>query len=181
MEIMLYLNLWKLHAEYSFKFRTFEFLDRGMRLFLNKKYGINIYYEKDHNKRLRDESDFYVLDHYFRSESEMSCQYNLEFMDVKKLLSNENIIVDIKEIIKANDYPEKLFNNYDEFVKGFVRFLSRRRLAGDTSKHEFSTYLCFLKRDKFYNKLQKMSWTDSTRKNVYKFFKAIEQELNKKK
>ena len=70
------------------------------------------------------------------------------------------------------------FPHYDTFFEGFIRFLSRRRLANDLTDHEFSHYLDLLKADaKFFKKLQGMSWTDSTRQNVYKFFNKIEKDL----
>ena len=74
-----------------------------------------------------------------------------------------------EELVSLKDYHA--LSVYDTFLEGFVMFLSWRRVNGDTGEYKFKTYLDELKKDsKFFKKLQGMSWADSTRKNVYKWF-----------
>lgn len=93
-----------------------------------------------------------------------------------ELFSRKNVINDIKEIIKNNDYYlTQPFKNYNKFLEGFCLYLSYLRLKGDEDEHKFETYLNKLYENKsFFKKLQGMSGTDSTRKNIFKFFRTLE-------
>ncbi len=179
MSIMLYLNLWKLYGHGYYRFDTNNFFDRGFRLLLKKKYDIEIYSNIEWKDRLREHDDFYILNKYFVRESKSTDMFKYSYLQIKKLFAKENIVNDLREIIKGNDYLKSPFNNYSRFLNGFTMFLSRRRLSEDNSKHEFKTYLDLLYKDKFFKKLQNMSWTDSTRQNVFAFFKNIEEQLDK--
>lgn len=170
MSIMFRLNMWKLKRRMS-KIETKDFFDRGFRLFMNKKFGIVLDNAADYHNRKRQNSDFTVLDLYFRNESEMSHEFCYKFNHLIKLFSNDKIVDDFKEFVKYNNYLEEPFKNYKFFLEGYVMFLSWRRVIGDITDYSFDNFLEILKGDKFYKKLQGMSWTDSTRKNVYKFFR----------
>lgn len=179
MKVMVNLNLWKLSNSGN-QFHTNNFIDRGFRLFLFKRFGIKIYTYEDYDKRKRDKTDFDILDYYFRDEVSYAGYFKYSMKEIISLFSNKKIIFDLKEIIKSNDYLEKPFNHYDTFLQGYIMFLSRRRLIRDETDYKFKSFIEVLKKDKkFFNKLQNMSWTDSTRQNIYKFFKNIEQ-LNHK-
>lgn len=180
MSIMHTLNLWKLSGRDHYRdgFNTKNYLDRGFRLLLHKKFGIDLYNEEDYRKRKQEKSDFSALDYYFNNESEMAHYFKCDYKEIQKLLSQKQIINDFREVLKNNKYKQDdHFNHYDTFFHGFIMFVTRRRLCGDESEYKFKTYLDILKNDKFFKKLQNMSWTDSTRKNVYKFFNKIEEEM----
>lgn len=178
MSVMFSLNAWKLSKSGGddSQFRVNNFLDRGFRLFLYKKFDIEIV------ERQRYHYDADILDEYFRNEYE-SCgyfNYNIDFLFI--LFKNERIVDDFKHILEINNYDDTvtpvLFKHYDKFFQGYIRFLNRRRLKGDMSEHRFETYLEVLKKDsKFFKKLQGMSWTDSTRKNIFSFFDRIEKNM----
>lgn len=170
MSIMFRLNMWKLNKHRIHRLETKDFFDRGFRLFMHKKFDIVLDNATDYKNRERNESDFTILDLYFRRESEMTHDYSYGFKDLIKLFSGEKIIDDLKECVIINDYMEPPFKNYRFFKNGYVMFLSWRRVEGDLTNYSFDDFLTLLKEDKFYKKLIKMSWTDSTRKNVYKFF-----------
>jgi hypothetical protein len=181
MSVMLMLNMWKLSKTHHGGFDTQNFFDRGMRLLLFKKFGIKIYHslgDKEHyNSRIRNNNDFDVLDNYFINEMGFAGYFKLDLKDVMKLLSNKNIIVDLKEIIDSNNYLKPPFSKYDKFLNGFVMFLSRQRLKKDDSEYRFKNFIKKLEADKkFFNKLEKMSWTDSTRKNIYNWYQQIENK-----
>lgn len=175
MNIMFRLNMWKIAKNGSVdnQFYSNNFLDRGFRLFMKTKFNIVF---KDHFRH----DDMGVIDKYFKNEYEGACYFNYRLPTLFKLFTNEKIVDDFKNILKHNDYQydEMEFKHFDTFFEGFIRFLSRRRLNDDMSDYKFETYLDLLKADeKFFKKLQGMSWTDSTRQNVYKFFKNIEKDL----
>lgn len=173
MAVMFRLNMWKLQERGFGGFRTEEFLDRGFRLLLKEKFNIELSdkYGPDHKRK---NSDFHFLRNYFINESESCGDYTFGLYGTSKLFSHKNVINDFREILSLNTYEEP-FKNYRRFVEGFVMFLAYRRvIVGDDSEIKFKTYLDKLEADKkFFNKLQGMSWTDSTRKNVYKFFRDI--------
>jgi hypothetical protein len=182
MRIMFHLNMWKLQGDGHHNFKPNDFFDRGFRLLLNKKFGISFYSYSDYDKRTRDRNDFNVLHYFFRNEQDFCEAFAFSFTGLRKLLENPNIIGDLKELLKANDYLEKPFKNYDMFVNGYAMFLSWRRVIGDNSEHKFETYLEKLKNDsKFFKKLQGMSGNESTRKNIYEFFRAPYKKPEEKK
>ena len=182
MSIMFYLNMWKLAGDKS-RFNTHDFFDRGMRLLLQKKFGIYVYtyfsHADSYNKRTRDNRDFDMLDKYFCDEKEWVGYFKYGYGDVKKLMSNKRIVDDLRQIVKENSFREKPFPHYDTFLEGFIMFLSRRRVEGNEEDIKFETYLEYLKADKFFKKLQKMSWTDSTRKAVFRFYHQFEMVKEK--
>ena len=176
MNVMFRLNMWKIarSGDRDSEFKVHNFLDRGFRLFLKSKFGIKF------QKRFRHD-DMSVMAQYFKDESESCCYFSYRLPELFKLFFNERIIDDFKQILKFNEYEDDNppFNHYDTFFEGYIRFLSKKRVNDDESDYDFEDYLKLLKEDeKFFKKLQKMSWTDSTRKNVYKFFK--DSEINKK-
>ena len=171
MSIMFRLNMWKLNKHRIYQLETDTFFDRGFRLFLNKKFNILLDASSDYNTKVRAESDFRVLDRYFRDEVDYSDSFSYDYENLFKLFSNENIINDFKDFIRANDYMEKPFSNYNYFLNGYIMFVSWRRVIDDNSEYKFDNFLEMLKNDKFYKKLIGMSYTDSTRKNVFKFFR----------
>jgi hypothetical protein len=167
MSIMFILNMWKLsnsgNGDTTFKVKNY--LDRGFRLFMKSVFKLEI---TKHN--------MYALDKYFREES-IADYYNYDLDELYILFKSEKVIDDFKEIVRVSNLEEKPFNNFDTFKDGFGRFLSRRRLKGDVSDHKFEDYLDKLKSDKLFKKLPTMSGNDSTRKNVYEFFRNIEKSL----
>lgn len=176
MNIMFRLNMWKIAKSGTddSEFYTKNFLDRGFRLFMFTKFGIKFYQYTDYNDRIRDNDDMEVIDHYLREES-VAVYFKRRLPELYKLFMNDRIVDDFKEAIKINNYRTEPFKHYKLFKEGFVRFLARRRMKGDFSEHKFDTYLELLKADsKFFKKLQGMSGTDSTRINVYDFFRNIE-------
>jgi len=176
MSIMFMLNTWKLQTQGVHSFRITNFLDRGFRLFLYSKFDIKLYdYTNiDYYDRIRNDKDIDVLEKYFIREREYSDMFKYELDDLAILFYNKNIINDFKEIIKSNDYLTEPFNNYNKFLYGFIMWISHKRIKGDNSEYKFQTYLNKLYQDKkFFKKLQGMSGTDSTRKNIYKFFRNL--------
>jgi len=175
MNIMFHFNLWKLNKGIK------DFFDRGMRLFLAKKFNINIYSYGRHlnnsgelwNQRKKNKDDFSILEKYLSNETYTS-YFRLLYKDMKKIFINPQIINDLREIINANSYREEPFNNYHRFVDGYAMYLSRLRLKDDCKKQPFNHYLLLLEKDKkFLNKLQKMSWTDRTRQAVFDWFEKL--------
>jgi len=188
MKIMFYLNVWKLYQSKSSYggYGINDFFDRGMKLFLYTKYNIEFYteqkrvyrdnpnYKRDYDNRLYDVNDISVLQYYFRNETKYSGDFTFEYDDVSKIFSNTNIINDIKDIIKSNKYKERPFKNYGMFLQGYCMFLGWRRSKLDDNSYEFETYLNLLIGDKkFFKKLKNMSGTDSTRINIYHFFRNL--------
>jgi hypothetical protein len=54
-------------------------------------------------------------------------------------------------------------------------YLASKRVHGDDGEYKFQTYIDKLKSDKkFFTKLQGMAGNDSTRKNIYNFFRKDE-------
>ncbi len=179
MLIMFNLNLKLSSRRYYEAIDPIDFFDRGFRLLLFKKFGIRFYSYEDANTKKRNDSDFELLEEYFKDEKDYSMEFSFDYEELHKIFGNRQVINDLKEIVKYNDYLTMPFENYNDFFSGFVRFLSRRRLRGDENRYEFKDFLEMLYKDKFFKKLQKMSWTDSCRKNVYKFFQKIEEEIEK--
>lgn len=189
MRCMFYFNLWKLsNNNYGNEFKVQTFFDRGMRLFLYEKFNIDFYIHRpewqheeiyanlsEHNaSRPYSEEDLTLLDYYFRKCFELADYFKLDYDDVFRLFSQERIIDDIQEIIAENKYKEKPFPNYHLFFRGFIMFLSKQRIKGDTSEQKFQTYVNLLKEDKkFFKKLQGMYGNDSTRKNIYHWFNNL--------
>jgi len=170
MKIMFRLNMWKLQEKGYGGFRTDEFLDRGFRLLLDKKFNIQLHdkYGSEHGRR---EADSCLLRNYFISESEGCGDFTFGLNGISILFSHKNIINDFREILSLNSH-EQPFKNYSKFVEGFIMMLAYLRVSGNDSEIKFDTYLDKLKSDKkFFTKLQGMSWTDSTRKNIYKWFR----------
>lgn len=191
MSTMFKLNLWKLYSSgYTHSgFRINDFLDRGFKLLLKSKFDIEFYKFPDYKnnadwyeKRTHDKEDLDVLEHYFVHESEMTADFKYSYHHVGRLLSNPNVINDFRNIIKANDYKEKPFNNYHLFLNGYMYYLSLMRLKGDD--RNIFTLDYFLEKlyadEKFFKKLQGMSGNDSTRKNIYKFFRELNLEQDGK-
>lgn len=177
MGIMFKLNMWKLAKEAGFdnRFQTRNFLDRGFRLFMYTMFGITI---SQNVTRTRYKNDMDMIDQYF-SEEHIAVYFKYTLSELNKLFRNDRIVDDFKQIIRINDYLEMPFNNYDDFMGGFIRFLARRRMRGDMGDHNFDDYLLMLKSDKLGKKLPTMGGNDSTRKNVYSFFLKIEENLDK--
>lgn len=172
MSIMFSLNMWKIQKHTMYNFRVNNFLDRGMRLFLYSKFNI-LLDNNDYDNKKRYCKDTNVLQKYFLHETE---EYlcDLPLNELKILFSNVNIINDIKNIIESNNYIVKPFAHYDTFLEGFVMFLSWRRILNDNSEYKFNTYLELLYKDtKFFKKLVGMSSNDSTRKNIYRFYRNL--------
>lgn len=172
MWIMFNLNMWKLYGRDS-QYYIKDFFDRGLKLLLLSKFGIDLY--KNDNESYLDrkynKSDIDVLDYYFRNERESVDYFKFDLDDVSKLFSNKQIVNDLKQIVKINKYKDELFNNYDMFINGFIMFLARKRVSGDSSEYDFNDFLNKLYDDKkFYKKLITMSGNDSTRKNIFNFF-----------
>ena len=172
MWIMFNLNMWKLYGSDS-QYYIKDFFDRGLKLLLLSKFGIDLY--KNDNESYLDrkynKSDIDVLDYYFRNERESVDYFKFDLDDVSKLFSNKQIVNDLKQIVKINKYKDELFNNYDMFINGFIMFLARKRVSGDSSEYDFNDFLNKLYDDKkFYKKLITMSGSDSTRKNIFNFF-----------
>lgn len=172
MWVMFNLNMWKLYGRDS-QYYIKDFFDRGLKLLLLSKFGIDLY--KNDNESYLDrkynKSDIDVLDYYFRNERESVDYFKFDLDDVSKLFSNKQIVNDLKQIVKINKYKDELFNNYDMFINGFIMFLARKRVSGDSSEYDFNDFLNKLYDDKkFYKKLITMSGNDSTRKNIFNFF-----------
>ncbi len=176
MWIMFNLNMWKLSGRGS-EYRINYFFDRGLKLLLFSKFGIELYKfdRKNYSDRQYNKEDIYILDYYFKNERESVDYFKFDLDETSKLFSNKQIINNIKQIVKINKYRVELFNNYDMFINGFVMFLSRMRVSGDSSEYVFKDFLEKLYADKkFYKKLITMSGNDSTRKNIYNFYKKFE-------
>lgn len=180
------LNMWKLYGSHMAYggFQIKDFLDRGFRLFLHTKFGIDLYNRPEsspeYEKRLRNDSDIDVLDYYFRNESEMSDSFKTSYEGVRILMGGANIINDFKAIIDANNYLKAPFKNYIYFLRGFAMYLAYLRYTGITKQYTFDYFLELLYADKsFFKKLQGMSGTDSTRKNIYHFYRNLKLENGK--
>lgn len=186
MQVLFRLNMWKVRERYG-NFHVQDYFDRGVRLFMYKKFGIEFYSHKIHDSegepRKRDKEDLWRLDKYFRKEWLESASYIWGFKALSLLLSNKKIIHDIREILKINDFKEKPFNNFDTFFEVYIVFLSARRIYderdGVVNDYPFEKYLNGLKEDKkFFKKFTGMSWTDSTRKNAYKWIREFHENNN---
>jgi hypothetical protein len=46
---------------------------------------------------------------------------------------------DIKEIVESNNYLKLPFHNYEQFLRGFIMYLSSRRINGDDGEYKFQT------------------------------------------
>lgn len=174
MGIMFHLNMWKLQGKGHWDLKPDEFFDRGFRLLLHKKFGVELYSFKniEYNDRTRYKDDMSVITRYTRSEHDFCDAFAFDLGELKILFGQHNIIGDLKDLIQANNYLKAPFNNYDMFLNGFAMFLAWRRVKGDNSEIKFQTYLDKLQANtKFFKKLQGMSGTDSTRINIYKFFR----------
>ncbi len=180
---MFRLNMWKLNvAGFSHNgFRIDDYLDRGFKLFLYSKFGIEIYRRPSHVKyesRTRYTDDVDIINYYFINESEMSGDFKTSYAGVRILMGNENIVNDLKAIIDGNNYLESPFRNYEKFLQGFAMYLAFLRYKGNNTPYQFEYFLEKLYADKtFFKKLQGMSWTDSTRKNIYHFYRDLKLEL----
>lgn len=173
MYIMFTFNIWKLSKSVTREFNINDFFDRGFRLFMHSKFSVDFYHRKGYDERLRVTDDIDILDYYFVNEKDWAGDFKYHFDELAVLFSRKNIVNDIREIINSNDYNKPPFHNYEQFLRGFAMFLSSKRISGDDGEYKFQTYLDKLYKDKFFKKLQNMSWTDSTRKNIYKFFREL--------
>jgi hypothetical protein len=178
MSLMFNLNMWKLNSsDYSYGgFKIYDFIDRGFSLFLKAKFDITFYNNKyNYHDRTRDNNDIFIIDEYFIHESESSSDFKYSYEYVAALFKNENIIADFKELLKSNDYLKQPFKNYRLFLEGYARFLSISRLKGYKDNNmSFEFCLNKLYEDKkFFTKLQGMSGNDSTRKNIYAFYRKL--------
>lgn len=177
MRTMTYLNMWKLYNS-GFTFNGFsitDFLDRGLRLFLYSKFDIDLYTFVDYKTRIKDTEDIRMIDKYFIREVDSCGTWKWDYEYVVKLLSNKNIINDLKEIIKSNNFSIEPFDNYKKYFEGYIMFLSFLRVNGDEREYNFEYFLNELYKDKkFFKKLQGMSWTDVTRQNIYRFYRKLD-------
>jgi hypothetical protein len=179
--IMFHLNTWKLFGRKDTT-KINDYIDRGFRLLLYKKYGITIWKwgreKEDYENKSRYEDDVIVLTKYIKNESEVWDMYVHTLDNLYKLFSNNKSVEDISEILNGNDYKVAPFKNYNRFLRGYAMFLNRVRISGNEDEHKLETYIDILKKDtKFFKKLQGMSGNDHTRKNIYKFFRNIEKNL----
>ena len=173
MGIMFRLNMWKLQGDGHWDMKPNDSFDRGFRLLLSKKFGIDFYSytNEEYHDRTRDKEDLDIITYYTRNERDFCEAFSFALGYLKIIFEGPHIIDDLKELIKANDYLVKPFKNYDMFLHGFAMFLGWRRALKDEKEYKFETYLEKLKANtKFFKKLQGMSGTDSTRKNIYEFF-----------
>lgn len=184
MQIMYRLNLWKLSDNYhNGGFKSKDFLERGLRLLFYFKFGIEFYERPDnilYKDRKKEFDDFHVLDYYFIDEKDFAGYFKTSYAGVGVLFSQENIINDIREIVKINSYSEseKPFKNYDMFVEGFIMYMSYLRRNGYTKKIEFEFFLTNLLKNKdLSKKLPSMSGNESTRKNIYRFYRNFDVDL----
>lgn len=182
MGIMYRLNMWKLSSDNNINggFKVNDFFDRGFRLLLNTKFNIQLYDYKnsEYDKRTRDNDDLKIIDKYFVYEYEEASYFKTSFQGVNILLSQENIINDIKALIKGNDYLKSPFGNYSMFLEGFAMYLAYLRYKRNTKQYEFDFFLNKLYENKaFFKKLQGMSGNESTRKNIYKFYRDLNLHL----
>jgi hypothetical protein len=164
--------------------------------FLLRSFGIEFYkrekevdrndtYDPDKYQKYIDRpqysDDMKLINFYFIEESEMSGSFGFKISGVAKLLSHKNIVFDLKEIVENNKYKTPPFKNYEMFFEGFIMFLAWRRVNGDDSEYRFKDYLIKLEENKkFSNKLKGMSGTDSTRINIYKFFRELHKKQTDK-
>lgn len=170
------LNMWKLsNSSYSYGgFQVMDFFDRGFKLLLYSKFGITLYVRGDYDKRTRSDDDIYVLDYYFRNENETTGDFKTSYEGVKILMGHENVINDLKAIIDGNNYLKNPFGNYHLFLKGFAMYLAFLRFCGNNTPYRFDYFLEKLYADKaFFKKLQGMSGNDSTRKNIFHFYRGL--------
>jgi hypothetical protein len=190
MGVMFKLNNWKLYSSdttgYRYHFLD-SFLDRGFKLFLYVKFGIEFYYnekeadkekkdyKRDYYNRKYDKDDINVIDFYFKNESDFSGDFYYTYYGIKLILTHVNFINDIKDIIQSNKYKEPPFKNFDMFLSSYIMYLSYRRTnLKDENEHKFDTYISLLKEDKkFFKKLQGMCGNESTRKNLYTWFRNL--------
>lgn len=172
MGVMFKLNMWKLQGGGHWNFKPDHFFDRGFRLFLYEKFSIDIYSYSEYLTRKRD---FDVLKYFFRHEQSFCEAFAYSLDGLRLLMESENIVEDIREVLEANNYTkdEVPFKNFDMFVNGFAMFVSWRRVCGDQSEYNFKTWLDKLKADKkLFKKIPGMAGNESTRKNIYEFFRG---------
>lgn len=177
---LLYLfNQWKLNTTSSYYGGLIgNMFDRGIKLFYKVKFNIDIYDWKHNNSaydnRMRNINDMDILKYYFMYDSDIWQDiYTNDNLSI--LMKNERIISDIRNIININNYLIQPFGNYDMFIEGYCKFLSYQRIKNNISDLPFDFYVDELKKDnKFYKKLIGMSGNESTRKNIYNFFKKYE-------
>jgi len=176
MYIMFMFNMWKLKTNaYHHRFNIVDFMDRGFRLFLYSKFNIKFDQYNDYHTRKRKNQDLHELDRYFRKENHDYGLHEYEYNELGIIFSNVRIVDDIREIVEINNYLEEPFKHYEAFFRGFMYYVSERRVNGDVREYKFQTYVDLLLKDKkFHKKLQGMSWTDSTRKNICKFYRLLE-------
>lgn len=170
--LMFNLNLWKLYHKNYGGFSLKDFLDRGFRLLLKSKFDISLYSDK--NTRNRSNDDISVLEYYFINEHDFSNAFKYDYKYVATLFLNKNIIGDFKDILNANNYLVAPFPHYNMFLNGYATFLSNKRLNHDNTDYKFEYFLNALYKDaKFFKKLKGMSGTDSTRKNIFDFYRNL--------
>jgi hypothetical protein len=183
MHIMFRLNMWKLQGRSQNSFKPDDFFDRGFRLFMFTKFGVDIWSNANdrHGKfnfeeRPREQDDFHAIHKYFRNEYESCADFPYKLGEMSVLFSREKIVDDLRQITKINEYKGQ-FKNFRFFIDGFYMFLSGRRVRGDMGDYKFDDFLKMLEDDeKFFKKLQGMSGTDVTRQNVYKWYQSTLQK-----
>jgi hypothetical protein len=189
MRVMAFLNMWKLSGidNYQYGRQVSNFFDRGMKLLLYIKFGIEFYVNekqvdmekegytrKQSDKRWHNYNDMNIIDYYFKNENECSGSFYFSYDSILKILSNIHIIDDLKDIIKSYNYEHQPFPHYKTFLEGYCMFLANRRARLDETPYKFETYVNLLKEDnKFFKKLQGMSGNDSTRKNIFTWFRNL--------
>lgn len=174
------LNMWKLYGSmYAYGgFQVRDYFDRGFRLLLHSKFGIDLYEQPssmpEYANRIRSNSDINIIEYYFVNENESTDSFKTSYTGVMVLMGNENIVNDLKAIIDGNDYLENPFTNYSTFLRGFAMYLAYLRYKGNTEHYRFDFFLEKLYANKpFFKKLQGMSNTDSTRKNIFRFYREL--------
>jgi hypothetical protein len=183
METMYRLNMWKLYeSNRSFGgFKIDTFFDRGFRLLLHCKFGIDFYSytNVEYDKRTRANNDLDLVDQYFVSESDYSASFKTSYEGVNILMSQPNILNDIKSIVKGNDCLKQPFNNYFMFLEGYARYLAYLRYMDNSETYDFDYFLDKLYANKsFFKKLVGMSGNDSTRKNIYNFYRNLNLHIS---
>lgn len=184
MEIMYRLNMWKISniAHTYGGFRITEFFDRGFRLFMHTYFNIDFYSygSGERATRTRKDEDLRIINHYFITEDDTCADFKTSYEGVQILMSQVRVIEDFKALIKGNDYLTLPFKNYGMFLEGYARHLARLRYKGDTHIYQFDYFLNKLYENKaFFKKLVTMSGTDSTRKNIYHFYRDLNLQVSK--
>lgn len=173
MSLMLRFNLWKLSTTGTWHCANIDlFFDRGLKLLLKSMFNVSFYSFDNYHTRERGRRDMNVIQNYFTNETKDYGVHPKSYSSLCLLFDNKRIVDDIKEIVAANNYLNEPFSRCNFFVDGFANYLSELRISGDMEHYTFDHFLEMLYADKkFFTKLQGMSNTDVTRKNVYAWFR----------